>query len=300
MKILLITPFIVLLLVACGDNADKQQRASTSNSTTEVEAAVTPVEPLAEEPAVKKYSAEAFFETTSFSSVTSSGFAYAPDNNSILISSDESGVFNAYSVDIASKQRTQLTSSTSNTNFGLSYFPNDKRIPFTADRGGDELNHVWGRELDGSERDLTATDKTKASFKGWSEDGSEFYVATNERDAKAFDIYAYNATDYSRRSMFENTDALALDVLSNDGRWLSMTKPRTSADSDVYLKDLNSNEAAKLITSHQGNIAYGVYAFTPDSKHLVLSTNEHGDLIRHGLIPSRAAQWRSTKAPIGT
>ena len=277
MKNLLITPFIILLLVACGDNADKEQRASTSNSTTEVEAPVTPVEqPVKESPATK-YSAEAFFETTSFSSVPDTGFAYSPDNNSILISSDESGVFNAYSIDIASKQRTPLTNSSSNANFGISYFPKDRRILFTADSGGDELNHVWVRELDGSERDLTPTENTKASFKGWSEDASEFYVATNERDAKSFDIYAYNATDYSRRRVFENTDALALDALSNDGRWLSMTKPRTSADSDVYLKELNSDEPAKLITAHQGNIAYGVYAFTPDSKHLVLSTNEHGE-----------------------
>jgi hypothetical protein len=74
MKNFLIAPFMVLLLVACGNNADKEKRTDTKPSTIEVDAPVT----AAAEPATK-YSAEAFFETTSFSSVPSPGFAYAPD-----------------------------------------------------------------------------------------------------------------------------------------------------------------------------------------------------------------------------
>lgn len=272
MKKIIIISSLALLLAACGNDTEQNANSSDTKLEPPVTTPATTIEATA-----KTYSAQAFFETTSFSSASHMGFAYAPDNKSILINSDETGVFNAYSVNIATSQRTQLTSSESSANFGLSYFPSDKRILFTADGGGDELNHVWVRELDGSARDLTPTESTKASFNGWSEDGSEFYIATNERDAKAFDIYAYNAADYSRRSVFENTSALALDTLSRDGRWLSMTKPRTSADSDVYLKDLNSDKPAKLITEHDGNIAYGVYTFTPDSKHLILSTNEHGE-----------------------
>jgi dipeptidyl aminopeptidase/acylaminoacyl peptidase len=276
MKNTIIAALVSLLLVACGDSTDTEKSTKTKIADIEINASEAS---LKGEGAglVKRYSAEEFFQTTSFSSASHTGFAYAPDNTSLMINSDETGVFNAYSVDIATKQRTQLTRSSTNANFGLSYFPSDKRILYTADVGGDELNHVWVRELDGSEKDLTATENTKAFFSSWSKDGSEFYIATNERDAKAFDFYAYSSIDYSRRMVYQNDDALSLDILSDDGRWLSMTKSRTSADSDVYLKDLSSDEPAKLITEHQGNIAYGVYAFTPDSKRLILSTNEHGE-----------------------
>ncbi len=226
---------------------------------------------------VSEYSAEAFFETTSFSAAASTGFAYSPDDSAILLNSDESGVFNVYEVNTKTSEREQLTASKTNANFGLSFFPNDRRILFTADNGGDELSHIWVRELDGSVKDLTPTENTKTFFIDWSQDNSEFYVATNERDAKVFDVYAYKADGYGRRSVFENSDALSINAISNDGRWLAMTKSRTSADSDVYLKDLNSQEAAKLITEHEGNIAYGVYAFSPDSKNLILATNEHGE-----------------------
>jgi len=274
MNKIIIMPFMALFLIACSDGADTDTKKGANIDSVADTQQAPKVETVE---SIKQYSAKAFFETTSFVHASNNGFAYAPDNKSILISSDETGVFNAYSVNLDTKERIQLTSSTTNANFGMSYFPEDKRILFTADRGGDELDHVWVRELDGSLKDLTPTEQTKASFYGWSKDYSEFYVATNERDPKAFDLYAYKVADYSRRSVFENTDALALNSLSNDGVWLSMTKPRTSADSDVYLKNLNSDQAAKLITEHEGNIAYGVYAFTPDSKHLILSTNEHGE-----------------------
>lgn len=261
MKNFIVGSIIAFLLVACGHSIDT---GSPKNSITN-------------KASVSKYSAESFFETTSFSAASAAGFAFIPNNNSILLNSDETGVFNAYSVDIASKKRTQLTSSTTNANFGLSYFPADARILFTADGGGDELNHVWVRELNGDIRDLTPSENTKASFSGWTKDGSEFYVATNERDPKAFDLYAYNAVDYSRRNVFKNTTALSIAGISDDGRWLAMIKSRTSADSDVYLKDLSGDNAPKLITKHEGNIAYGVYTFTPDSKSLILATNEHGE-----------------------
>src|SRR3546814_8700501 len=57
-----------------------------------------------------------------------------------------------------------------------------------------------------------------------------------------------------------------------------MVKPRTSADSDIYLLDTAAADAKpKLITPHDGNISHGVHEFTPDSGKLVYSTDEHGE-----------------------
>ena len=47
---------------------------------------------------IPKYSAEAFFETTSFRLVGSSGYAFSPDGKAVLMSSDKTGVFNVYSL----------------------------------------------------------------------------------------------------------------------------------------------------------------------------------------------------------
>src|SRR3546814_3573035 len=57
-----------------------------------------------------------------------------------------------------------------------------------------------------------------------------------------------------------------------------LVKPRTSADSDIYLLDTAAADAKpKLITPHDGNISHGVHEFTPDSGKLVYSTDEHGE-----------------------
>lgn len=260
MKNLLITAALSCMLVACGENAQQSGQSETAAA-----------------PIAKTYSAAEFFSTTSFSAASASGYAFSPDGKNVLITSDETGVFNAFATNIETGTRTQLTNSETSAHFGVSYFPNDDRILVTADNGGDELNHIWVREADGTLRDLTNSENTKASFGGWTADGGEFYALTNERDPKAFDLYAYKADDYARRMVYENTDALSISGVSNDGRWLALTKSRTSADSNVYLADLTEGGAPKLITEHEGNIAYGVYAFTPDSKQLILSSNEHGE-----------------------
>ena len=264
MKNFIASSVLSLSLIACGQTEAPNTADESVNSETQAVAFET-------------YSAASFFETISFSATNASGHAFSSDGSFILLNSDETGIFNAYSVNIATRERTQLTSSTTNAVFGLSYFPDDNRILYTADNGGDELNHIWVRAEDGTETDLTATENTKAQFGGWSADGSEFYVMTNERDARAFDLYTYDTADYTRRRVFENTDALSIGSISGDGRWLALVKPRTSADSNVYLKDLSNDEPAKLVTGHEGNIAYGEYGFTPDSSKLILSTDEHGE-----------------------
>jgi dipeptidyl aminopeptidase/acylaminoacyl peptidase len=224
------------------------------------------------------HSAEVFFNTTSFGMASPSGHAFSSETGQLLISSDETGVFNAFALDPESGTREALTTSTGNAVFAVSWFPADGRALVTMDGGGDELNHVYVRELDGTLTDLTPGDNVKADFAGWTADGTGFWVTSNERDPAAFDLYAYDAGSYERELVFENTDALQPTAISPDGRWLALDRPRTSADSDILLVDLASEDKApQLITGHEGNIAYSTYTFTPDSEALVYATNEHGE-----------------------
>lgn len=232
-------------------------------------AAGSPAEPA-------RYDAQAFFATTSYS--LAGGYAWSPDDSSLLVSSDETGIFNAYALAASDGTAKPLTTSTTDSTFAVSWFPNDARVLFTADQGGNELDHLYVRELDGDTRDLTPGEEVKAAFDGWSADGRYFYVETNERDPAAFDLYRYSADDYERTLVYRNDDALAIAAVSPDGSTVAMVKPRTSADSDIYILDIRDPDAGpELITPHDGNISYGVHEFTPDSSRLVYSTDEHGE-----------------------
>ena len=229
---------------------------------------------------VPRYSARAFYETTNYDLAPPEGRAFSPDGRSLLISSDRTGVYNAWALPLDGTPPQPLTHSGDDAVFAVSWFPDDDRTLYTADNGGDELNHVFVREADGGVRDLTPGDELKASFFKWSEDGSSFLILSTERDQENFDLYRYAASDYERELLYENTGFEIAD-LSPDGRWLALDKPRTSADSDIYLVDLGSEQRTPvLITAHSGNIAHGTYAFTPDNRYLVYGTNEHGEFMQ--------------------
>ena len=221
-----------------------------------------------------RYTARQFYETTSYGMAGSDGIAFSRDGRNLLINSDRSGVFNAYALPVAGGDPVQVSRSTTNATFAVSYFPDDDRVLFSADQGGNERDHVYVRLPDGTVRDLTPGDTLKANFAGWSADGRTFYIGTNERDAAAFDLYAYDATTYERRMIFRNSGAFLPGEVSRDGRYVSLNKANSAADSDVYLYEIGSAAPPRLITPHQGNVAFGSYGFTPDSRSLVYGTNE--------------------------
>jgi dipeptidyl aminopeptidase/acylaminoacyl peptidase len=225
---------------------------------------------------VKTYSAKAFYETTTYRPAPDAGFAFSADGKTLLISSDQTGVYNVYALPAAGGPAVPLTTSTTNATFAISWFPKDGRVLFSADGGGNELSHVYVRGLDGAVKDLTPGDKVKAGFVGWSASGDHFWLYTNERDAKTFDLYAYDAKTYARTLVFQNS-GYELGDIAPDGGTLALSKPRTSADGNLYLVNLRGKGEPRMITPHTGNVSYNVYGFTPDGKALVFATDEHGE-----------------------
>ncbi|HEV7502420.1 MAG TPA: S9 family peptidase, partial [Vicinamibacteria bacterium] len=186
---------------------------------------------------------------------------------------------NVYSVPVAGGTPTALTSSTTDSTFAVSYFRGDDRLLFTRDQGGNELNHLYVREKDGTERDLTPGAKLKASFQGWTPAGDAFYVATNERDPKYFDLYRYDAKSYERRQIFKDEVGYQLGAISPDGRWLAFHKPRSQSEGDLYLWDGQKNEMKRLST--EGVAAdFSPEDFDADSTHLYYLSNEGAEFAR--------------------
>src|SRR5262249_51198963 len=147
-------------------------------------------------------------------------------------------------------------------------------ILYTQDEGGNELNHLHVREIDGKVRDLTPGAKVKAMFVAWSGDLGSFYAATNERDPLYFDLYRHDAANYERTLVFKNTAGYTPGVVSRDGRWLALTKIRNNADNDIYLWDAQTPEKEPVkITPHEGDIEFGVQTFSPDSSTLYFASN---------------------------
>ncbi len=228
--------------------------------------------PTAEGP-IPRHDAKTFFETTAIT-----GNSFSHDEERILISTDATGVFNAYSQPFDGGPPQQLTRSESDSIFAVSWFPNDDRFLYTADQGGNELNHVYVRETDGSVRDLTPGDELKAIFGGWSGDRNSFWVLTNERDPRYFDLYRYEVDGYERELVMKNEEGWMPGDISLDGRWVALDKPRTNADSDIYIWDAQAPETAPVhITAHEGDVLHSSLTFSPDSRRFYYATNGRGE-----------------------
>ena len=215
----------------------------------------------------KTYTIEQFMATSNIG-----GASFSPDEKKILFNSNESGIFNAYTISIGGGKPVALTKSSTDSTYAVGYFHHDERILFTRDKGGDENNHLFVRELDGTEKDLTPGEKLKAEFFGWKPDGSAFYVQTNERDAKFFDVYRYDAKTYARSLFYKNESGMTPSDISRDEKWIALNKSNTTSDSDIYLYNTVSKEA-KHITPHKEVASHKVASFDPESKRLFYTSN---------------------------
>jgi dipeptidyl aminopeptidase/acylaminoacyl peptidase len=224
--------------------------------------------------APKRYTIEQFMATTSVG-----GASFSADEQRVLFSSNETGIYNVYSVPVAGGPATRITGSTTDSTYAVSYFPLDDRILFTRDQGGNELNHLYVRATDGTDKDLTPGEKLKAAFKGWTRTGDGFYVQTNERDARYFDLYRYDAKTYERKVVYKDETGYELGPISDDGRWLALGKPKSTADSDLYLWDATTGQV-KHLSPHEGQADYNAADFDPASKYLYYTTNDGGEFTR--------------------
>ena len=223
--------------------------------------------------APQRYAIEEFLGTTNYA-----GASFSPDNRTLLVSSDASGIYNAYAIRISDDSVTQLTHSTTDSIFAIAYFPDDERFLYRSDLGGNELSHLYVQAPDGTVTDLTPGAELKAMFLGWAQDEQSFFVATNERDHRFFDAYEYNVATYQRQLIHENHEGLNFRDITPDRRTIALAKTETNADSDIYLCDRQTSKLEK-ITAHEGDINHYSSGFSPDGRFLYYRTDKDSEFL---------------------
>ncbi len=201
------------------------------------------------------------------------GASFSPDGRSILVTSDQSGVFNAYEVPAAGGTPQPRTHSTTDGVFTVGYLPHDRRVLYSQGPGGNENDHLFLLDTTGSARDLTPGDSLKATFLDWAGGDSSFYYATNGRDRRFFDVYEMSFATLTPRLVFQDTVGYATPAISLDGRWLALQRSLTTQNSEMYIRDVRTGEIRHL-SPHQGNVQYYPQTFSPDGKYLYFTTDE--------------------------
>ena len=208
--------------------------------------------------------------------VSIGGSSFNPDESKLLVSSNETGVFNVYELDLETRERTPVTEG-DDTTFAVGYMPDDERILFTRDQQGNEITHLYLRDTDGTVTDLTEGEETKEQFAGFSNDLAHFFTGNNSRDPRFFDLYKWNITDLGKRMIYRNETGLNAAALSPDERWLVLAKTNTTNDSDLFVHDLSSGGDPVLISQHEGQAGFAAEDVSVDSSSLYYTTNVDGE-----------------------
>ncbi|KAB1067649.1 S9 family peptidase [Tamlana haliotis] len=220
---------------------------------------------------VNQYSIEQFMDNESVD-----GGSFSPDNSNLLITSNRTGIYNAYTIPIEGGEVTPITQSDSTSFFAESYFPNDNRILLQADDNGDEINHLFVRELDGSIADITPFPGAKSLFYGWSKDENFLYFGSNKRDPRFFDVYKLAIEDYSSEMIYQNNDGLDYSAMSDDENYIALSKAMNTNDEDLFIFNVNTNKTTKINANLSANFAQD---FSKDNKTFYYTTDDGGEFL---------------------
>lgn len=220
---------------------------------------------------IKKYTIDQFYKNLSIY-----GGQFSFDESDLLVTSNETDIFNVWSIPVDGSDKKQLTNSTVESYFAVSYFPEDNRFLFTHDFGGDENDHLFVQNEDGTVVDLTPWEGSKSNFSGWARDFKSFGIMSNKRDSRFFDLYEVKIDDFKPVLAFENNEGLDIGAISDNKKYLALTQNLTTNNNEMYLYNMETKEK-KHISKHEGDATFNPQFFDNASKKLYYLTNVDGE-----------------------
>lgn len=229
---------------------------------------------------VKKYDIKDFFDTKSVS-----GSGFNADESKVLVTSNSSGIYNAYEIAVADTVAKALTNSTKESIFTESYLPNSSSFIYASDQGGDENSHLYVfNQAAKKATDITPWTGSSNSFLGWSLDKKNLYIQSNKRDVKFFDIYKMDAITWKPNLLYKNKAGLEASRISPSERYITLTKIITTDKRELYLYDQQTKKTKKISTEKDGS--WNPMAFEKNDSILYFTTNadkEFQYLVRYNI-----------------
>ncbi|HSS75896.1 MAG TPA: prolyl oligopeptidase family serine peptidase [Thermoanaerobaculia bacterium] len=195
------------------------------------------------------------------------GLSFSPDGSKILVSMNGGGLYNAFAVPAAGGPPVQLTRSAQAPVFVETYFPHDERFLFRSRKAEGEPEHLFVRELDGRETDLSPGKGSR--FKGWNADGTSFLIDEDHRGSGVDNVYEVSTqAGYARKFFFQNTPKSPFAFASPDRRFLVTTRVPFDLSREIYIKDTRTDQVRGLFSGEAQAIHLPV-DFTPDGTHFL-------------------------------
>ncbi len=177
------------------------------------------------------------------------GASFAPDGQRLTFLTNITGVAEVWSIPIDMAAATppwpeQLTFVGDRVG-SASYSPKADVLMVSADVGGSEHMQLYLLSGDGASfSSLTARPESIYQFGDWSPDGTRFTYASNERDARYFDVYERSLETGQTRLLMQQDGTNAAGRYSRDGRFALVSRSHSNIHTQLLLLDTVSGEVA--------------------------------------------------------
>jgi dipeptidyl aminopeptidase/acylaminoacyl peptidase len=216
---------------------------------------------------ISKYTIDQFYKN-----IQIGGGNFNSDESRLLVSSNKSGIWNVYEINISDTAMKQITSSSNESFFAIDYVKGTNKILYSADKGGNEIDHIYLLNEDGSVMDLTPGEKEKAGFGGWSEDKKTMYFTSNKRDPQYFDFYKMQVDEWKPEMIYKFEAGLDIAGLSDDENTLALQKTVTTSENRLYLSDRKTGKRTEISDPEMPG-QYNSSGFSDDGKYFYFITD---------------------------
>lgn len=214
---------------------------------------------------ITKYKIDAFFDN-----IAISGGYFSSSEDKLIFSSNESGIYNIYEVNIDNGAVSQLTNSKKESFFIRSYVPGSDDFIYSADKGGNEISHLYLQKKEGEIIDLTPGENEKSSFYKWSKDNSILYYLSNKRDSRYFDLLKMSVNDWKSSVVYENKNNMSISSISGNEKFLLLSESITTSENKFFLLELSSGKITEISSTPA---SYSSAGFSIDDKSFFYITD---------------------------
>jgi dipeptidyl aminopeptidase/acylaminoacyl peptidase len=158
----------------------------------------------------------------------------------------------------------------------IAFSPAEDKLLYEADRGGDELPHLYLTDAAGATPvDLVADDPAGArtGFVEWADDGRTFLYLSNRRDRQYMDLCEYDLARRTSQKLWESSGVISFAITSRNHRRFIVSENLSDVNSNLYLVE-RGRPAPVLLTPHQGDVLYEPRGFTRDARTLYYTSDE--------------------------
>ena len=222
--------------------------------------------------------------------------AWSPDGKTIAFVSNISGRNNLWLVPAEGGWPTQLTVSDQRQT-SPTWSPDGKWIAYISDYDGDEQWDIFFvSPKTGQVVNITNTREISEASPTWSPDGRYLAYTVKPKTSSVYEIDIFDTLMRDTKHLTTGTSKDKMNVnpiWSADGKRIAYTQQQAKgADSNIFVAEVATGKSA-LVTPHEGEHLYTANEFSPDGKHLLVTSNAGNGYENVGLleIASKKIDW---------